>query len=187
MKANQQVQPIINELTNTITFAIGDGGEALVLDMSKVHPAIIARAALVGMAQVRIVDAAAVGAADKDGTIRTPAERMALKRQRMAALIAHYESGSDQWSIRATGGTSAPDVGITMEAVSNVMGWAMSDTAAKLDKLAEKRGVERRKLLADLATDEKVAAEMDRIRAERRAKAPKKVDAVALLSEIDEA
>lgn len=186
MKANQQVQPIINELANTVTFAIGDGGEPLVLDMNKVHASIVARAALVGMAQVRIVDAAAVSATDKEGNIRSNAERMALKRARMAALIAHYESGSDQWTIRAAGGGSAPDIGITMEAIANVVGWSMSDTAARLDRLAEKQGKERKKILAEMATDPKVADEMDKIRAERRAKMPKKVDAIALLSEIEE-
>lgn len=182
MKANQQVQPIINELANTVTFAIGDGGEPLVLDMNKVHASIVARAALVGMAQVRIVDAAAVSATDKEGNIRSNAERMALKRARMAALIAHYESGSDQWTIRQSSGPA--DVGITMEAIAAVLGIALSDVAARLDRMAEKVGVERKKILADLATDEKVAAEMDRIRAERRKNAPKKVDTSALLAEL---
>ncbi len=93
MKDNQHVRPVIDVEAGTVTFEVR-GMDSLVLEWARLHPDVQMRAGLAGMAQVRIVDAAAVGVADDDGNIIPEAERIALKHQRMAALIEHYHSGT---------------------------------------------------------------------------------------------
>lgn len=99
MKDNQSVKPIINIAENSIIFEVRNH-TPLRLDMTKVHKDNVLRAAFVGMAQQRIVDAAAVSVSDSKGNIRNAAERDELKYNRMKALIEHYESGSELWSPR---------------------------------------------------------------------------------------
>jgi len=105
MKDNQHVQPVIDLAGNTVTFKV-KGLSDIVFDMSRVHPDIQRQAALVGMAQVRLVDAAAVGRADKDGLIIPEVERIAMKHANISELVAHYMTGTSEWSRRASGGTS---------------------------------------------------------------------------------
>ena len=184
MKSNQQVAPVIDLEANRVVFTISDGGEPLVLDMSKVSEAVRIRAAMVGMAQVRIVDAAAISAEDPDdGHIRSAAERMELKRERMAALIAHYETGTEEW--KRTGGGEGGAKSLTIEAIANLAyGGAYDLAEGAVDKLAEKKGKTRAKLLADFRNDDPVvSAEMKRIRDSRPKKTPK-VSATDLLGEL---
>jgi len=103
MKDNQHVQPVIDLTAGTVTFKV-KGHPDIVLDMAQLHPDITRQAAMVGMAQVRIVDAAAVGRTDKDGLIIPEAERIAQKYANMAGLVEHYMTGTSEWSRRATGG-----------------------------------------------------------------------------------
>lgn len=103
MKSNQQVAPIIAEDFGSVSFEVS-GYETLVLHMDKLHPDIVRRAACVGFAQVRIVDAAAVSMTDKDGNIVPADVRLAKKHANMAALIAHYETGTAEWSRIKTAG-----------------------------------------------------------------------------------
>ena len=97
MKSNQIVEPTIAEDFLSVQFAV-KGMDTLTLDMGKLHADILKRAACVGMAQVRIIDAAAVSRADKAGVVRTAATMIALKHERIAALIAYYETGTSEWS-----------------------------------------------------------------------------------------
>src|SRR3972149_2576152 len=143
MKENQHVQPVIDVEHQCISFNIADGKPALVLHMAKVHQAIIERAAYVGLAQVRVVDAAAIGAADDDGNLLSPAERLAQKRRRMAELIEYLETGTDQWSRTGAGGGGARS--ITVEAAAHVrgveydvaLGWAAGDALRQFVGLAK--------------------------------------------------
>lgn len=106
MKSNQMVEPTIAEDFSSVSFVVR-GKDTLTLDMGKLHADILKRAACVGMAQVRIVDAAAIARADKSGKVRTAAEMVDLKWERMAALIAHYETGTAEWSrIREASGVA---------------------------------------------------------------------------------
>lgn len=103
MKSNQMVEPTIADDFSSVRFDV-KGMSTLTLDMGKLHADIVRRAACVGMAQVRIVDAAAVSRTDKSGKLRTEAEMIALKHERMSALIEHYETGTADWSrVKATG------------------------------------------------------------------------------------
>lgn len=136
MKSNQQVEPIIADDFSSVTFKV-EGHPDLVLDMNKLSPEIVRRAACVGMAQVRIVDAAAIGAADKAGNIIPKDERIAKKHAQMAALIAHYESGTTEWSRVKTAG---PKGGFLFEALCKLYGHmkAPSEIRAWLDGLSDK-------------------------------------------------
>jgi hypothetical protein len=136
LKSNQSVQPIIADDFSGVTFKVR-GMPDLPLNMNKLHPDIIRRAACVGFAQVRIVDAAAVSRNKKDGSLKSDAEMVEEKYERMAALIAHYETGTAEWSRVAEAG---PTGGYLFDALCKVYGHmkAPSEIRAWLDKLSEK-------------------------------------------------
>lgn len=165
MKTNQQVDPVIANDFLSVRFDINDGGAPLTLDMTKIHPDVIRRAACVGFAQVRIVDAAAIGAADKSGAIIPTAERLAMKRARMADLIAHYETGTAEWSRVKTGGDTG---GYLFSALCRM--FAATKTPAEirtyLDGLSEKEQTA-------LREDDTVEPVIRAIKAERSVGQPK--------------
>ena len=179
MKDNQHVKPVIDAAAGTVTFHV-KGHDSLVLDMAKLHPAIVKRAALAGMAQVRIVDAAAVSAARKDGSIIPEAERIAMKWSNMAELIEHYHTGTDEWSQRASGSGGARS--LTIEAIARVKGWDYEKAASEVDISAAAKGMDRKAYLTEIRKAGPVIAAMAAIRAERLPKA--KVDADAALAEL---
>lgn len=104
------IEPVISADFTKVTFKIDDGGEPIILDMTKLHPNIRARASCAGMAQVRMVDATAISREgerlDENGNkvsyIRDRAEMMRLKRAALQRLKEHYESGTEQWNVRAS-------------------------------------------------------------------------------------
>lgn len=165
MKDNQQIKPVVSEDFTKVTFEMR-GMQDLVLDMSKLHPDVIKRAACVGMAQVRIIDAAAVSRADADGNVRTAAEMLTLKRERMEALVAHYMTGTDEWTQkRAAGGGTKDTSGITLQAMRRV--WPDKDCEGLAFKLETKRGISRKEAYAEFAKTKEVAAAIAAIKAER--------------------
>jgi len=181
MKENQHVQPVIDVEHQCISFNIADGKPALVLHMAKVHQAIIERAAYVGLAQVRVVDAAAIGAADDDGNILSPAERIAEKRRRMAELIEYLETGTDQWSRTGAGGGGARS--ITVEAAAHVRGVEYDVALGWIDEYASRKFAgNRKKALAKLRESSDI---LRAIRVLRDARMPAaRVDADAALAEL---
>ena len=180
MKENQHVQPVIDVEHQCISFNIADGKPALVLHMAKVHQAIIERAAYVGLAQVRVVDAAAIGAADDDGNILSPAERIAEKRRRMAELIEYLETGTDQWSRTGAGGGARS---ITVEAAARVRGVEYDVALGWIDEYASRKFAgNRKKALAKLREASDI---LRAIRVLRDARMPAaRVDADAALAEL---
>lgn len=180
MKDNQTVRPVIDVAAGTVTFQVR-GMTDLVLHMAKVHEANRQRAALVGMAQVRIVDAAAIGMTDDDGNIIPAEARTRMKHERMAALIAHYESGTDQWSRVREGGFGG--LSITIEAIARVKGVEYDAAKAMVAEFAAKKyNGDTKKALAFLREGKQVSEAIMAIRAER-APAPK-ADADAALGEL---
>lgn len=181
MKENQHVKPIIADGFMSVAFEV-KGHPTLTLDMSKLHPDVIRRAAAVGFAQVRIVDAAAVGMTDEEGNILSEAERIATKHERMAALIAHYESGTSEWSRVGTG--TGGGKSITLEAIARVQFNGDYEKAkAEVEKFAEaKFEKDTKKALAFLRTGERVQKMIAQIKTERTP-APK-VDADNALNEL---
>lgn len=179
MKDNQHVRPVIDVTAGTVTFEV-KGRDALVLHADKLHPDILKRAALVGMAQVRIVDAAAVGMADDEGNIIPEADRLGMKYKRMADLIAHYESGTQEWSRVGNGGGGRS---ITIEAIARVRGVEYDVAKDEVAIFAaEKYDGDTKAALAFLRTGARVSAAIEAIRKERMP-APK-VDADAALDEL---
>lgn len=186
MKENQHVKPIIDVIAGTVTFQTKGYADDLVLHMNKLHPDIVKRAALVGFAQVRVVDAAAVELTDEDGNVIPAEDRIATKRENMARLIAHYETGTDQWTLRVGmgGGKS-----ITIEAIAEIKGvtyeqaqeW-VADYATKGKDDKGKAFKDQKACLAYLRKGERVARKVEEIRA-KRTPAPK-VDADKALDEL---
>jgi hypothetical protein len=180
MKDNQQVKPVINVEDRTITFEFRDA-EPLVFHVDRAHPDVMARAALVGMAQVRLADAAAVSRQSPEGIIRTADEMISLKRAGIERLIQHYESGAVEWSpARSEGGGRSSEGGLTLRAVAAVQGLDILTMTTRIAELAEKRETTPRAILAKLATAPAVVAEIARIRAER----PMAADAEEMLEEL---
>jgi hypothetical protein len=183
MKENQHVQPVVNLESNTVTFRV-KGHNDIVLDVTRLHPDILRRAAMVGMAQVRIVDAAAVGMTDDEGNILGEEERIQMKYDRMEALVLHYHTGTSEWSRRGTGGEGFGK-SLTIEAVARVKGIDYEAAKEMIAKYAEKKfGGDTKKTLAKLREGAEVAKAMLEIKAERLPKA--KADADEMLEEMGE-
>lgn len=183
MKENQHVQPVIDLTAGTVTFKV-KGHDDIVLHSDKLHADIIKRAALVGMAQVRIVDAAAIPMTRKDGSIIPAEERIAMKHANMAELVAHYETGTAEWSRVSEGGGGGKS--LTVEAIARVKEWTYEQAQEYVEKFAkDKYSGDTKKCLAFLRTGKRVMDAMEAIKAERM-KAPV-VDADNALDELNKA
>ena len=176
MKDNQQIKPVISDDLSTVTFEVR-GKAPLVLEMGKLHPDILRRAACVGMAQVRIIDAAAVSRDDGAGGVRSPEEMLTLKYERMEALVAHYMTGTGEWNRARAGGGAKDTSGITLQAMRRV--WPDRDPEALISATMAKRSIERKAALALFAGTKEIIAAIAAIKAERSS-----VDADSLLDDI---
>lgn len=140
MNAKRKTNSTITHAVNTaglhpvITFHVLGAGD-VVLDMAKLSSPVLQRAALHGIIQ-RISDAAAKSRTDKDGNIIPATVLATVKRDAMAALVAHYESGSAEWSRVQSAG---PKGGFLFEALCRVYGHkkAPSDIRVWLDGLSD--------------------------------------------------
>lgn len=95
-KANSVITHQVGD--NTIMFNVLGVGE-MILDMNAVHKDIVVRAAIHGMIQ-RISDAAAIS---RDPETGKPASAQD-KFDAMSRLVAHYESGTSEWSRKPVAG-----------------------------------------------------------------------------------
>lgn len=191
MKENQHVQPIIDVDAGTVTFKFAFGQPDYVFDINQCDPSIVKRAALAGMAQVRLVDRAAVGMTDDEGNIIPEKERVELKRSRIVELGDHYMSGSTEWTTAASGGGGRS---ITIEAIARVKDVDYDTAKAYVEQFAvQPRKMpdgktmtfgDVKKALAYLRTGKAVAEAIAAIRAERTPAA--KVDADEALKELGE-
>jgi len=173
MKSNSVINTTINAAENTITFDVRGAG-SVTLNMAKLSEANLAYAALHGMKQ-RVSDAAAISRNPDNGQPATPQDKL----DAMAALVAHYESGGDEWSVRkATGGAGTKPSGLTLRALAQVQGLPLAEMRARVDGLAERKGLTPAAVLRELAKAPAVA----RVIAEMKAtSAP---DADGLLGEL---
>ena len=101
------------------------------------------------------------------------------------ALVEFYEQGGDDWEMRATGGGTreGTDAGLVLQALMNVKGWTLDECNAKVGKMAEGKGLERKDILAGLAKNPDIIREVADIKAKRAAASS--VDAASLLDELD--
>ena len=139
-------------------------------DTTKVHVDVAVRAAQHGFIQ-RISDAAAISRDPETGRPATAEEKMA----KMAALIAHYETGTAEWSRVQAGG---PKGGLLFDALCRLYGHqkAPSDIRTWLDGLSDKEQ-------AALREDATIAPVIAAIKAER-AKDQPKMDTASLLADL---
>lgn len=182
MKDNQHVKPEINVETGIITFKL-KGLADLTFDTNKCSLKVMKRAGMVGMAQVRIMDCAAIPMQDKDGNIIPEAKRIEMKRERMAEAIEHYETGTEEWSRVSEGGFGKS---ITLEAIAELKGVTYEEAEKFVEdsfataKDSDGKGFKDAKgYMAYLRQGPKLAAKIEEIR-KRRLPAPK-VDADAAL------
>lgn len=128
----------------------------------------------------RIKNKTSVTADKATGKVDT-AEKYRLAKE----LIEFYEQGGDAWEMRAAGGArEGADAGLVLQALMNVKGWTIDECNAKVGKMAEAKGVERKDVLASLAKNAEIILEVARIKAKRAALAG--VDAGSMLDELDE-
>jgi len=105
----------------------------------------------------RLVDNAAIGRDSASGRSATDEEKMAEIR----ALGNFYMSGAAEWTVRGTPGERG---GLVLRSVAALQGLSVEEMSTRIDKLAEKRGESRKKLLAGLAARPDVKAKMDELR-----------------------
>ena len=150
------------------------GAGTLELNVADLADSIMNHAIVHGMVQ-RISDAAAIGFLKDENRYATAKE----KYDSMQELVDYYAGGATEWSRKRTGGDGGS--GITLHAVAAVQGLSPADMRARIDQLAEKRGIKPAALLRKLAESEVVAREIARIRSER---AGDGLDADDLLAEM---
>lgn len=128
---------------------------------AKLSPEVVEAAFINGMRQ-RIMDAAAKGRKEKDGTVTsaTPAEKDAAMRR----LYDHYATGSVDWDVR--GGATGPrlDV-ITIQAIMKAFDQAEDTVRATVERRAGELEVTQAEYLAKMGTLPKVKAIADELRA----------------------
>lgn len=99
-------------------------------------------------------------------------------------LIEFYEQGGDAWEMRSAGSPrEGTDAGLVLQALMNVKGWSLDECNAKVGKMAEGKGLERKDILASLAKNPEIIREVAEIKAKRAAASS--VDAASLLDELD--
>jgi len=153
---------------------LGAGYDDLIVD--QLHGDIKAHAMVHGLVQ-RLSDAAALSRNPETGQPATPADKLAAVKAR----IAHYNSGTDQWAMKRAAGGARDTGGVILQAIMAVRGWTDPATAReRIEDLARAKGIEYRKFLNHLATSERVAAEIARIRA-----AQTDLDADELMDELE--
>lgn len=109
---------------------------------------------------------------------------LATKDRLLGELITFYEQGGDEWEMRSAGGTrEGTDAGLVLQALMNVKGWSLDECNAKVSKMAESKGVERKDVLASLAKNADIIREVADIKAKRAAAS--NVDAASMLDELD--
>lgn len=109
----------------------------------------------------------------------------AIKYRLAKELIEFYEQGGDEWEMRAAGGAreGSADAGLVLQALMQVKGWSLDECNAKVQAMAEKKGCERKDVLASLAKNPDIIREVAAIKARRAAES--NVDASSLLDELD--
>jgi hypothetical protein len=183
IEAHMQTKPKANSVVThaivdgKIVFTVKDAG-TFTFDPNKASATNRARAIVHGFIQ-RIADGAAISRNPDNGQPATAADKMA----RMQRIADHYESGAEEWAMRAATGPRKPDAGLIVLAMTRTVAKGDADRAnALIDGIATKRGIDRDAALAVWASVEDVAAEMARIRAER---ATVKVSADDLIAEME--
>lgn len=143
---------------------------------------VLERALVEGMSD-RIIDTGAIDQKAPDGHIRTFSEKVALKAEAVRAIVAHFASGTDQWSRKA--GPGAGDGGLVIEAIMAVNSETRAQALERVEKWMKSLSKSRAVVLESFAANPRVAKAMQELR-EVRVKAAG-VDSNAMLDEMPSA
>lgn len=179
-KSNSVVTHRLDDTTGIITFVVlgGKGGGANAefhFDPKRVGEANLPRFLRNGIVQ-RVVDSAALSTDTATGKRPSPQE----KAEKLGRVVAHYMSGSDEWSAARVDGGTVLD-GVLLAAVAEAMGLQVDAARVKVIKGAEGRGITPKEFLAHAATSDRVIPIVARMRAERAG-----VSADDLIAEMEE-
>lgn len=159
VKSNSVVTSRLDEATNEIVFGVVGAGETR-LKLGAISQAIRTRAVIHGLTQ-RVADRAAKNRDATNGKAATPESKLAA----MAALVDHYNSGSEEWGMAGAG--SGPRLDQTIiAALAEVLAKPREEVLAFVAAGAGKHGVAQSAYLAKLGTGVKVQPVVDRLRAE---------------------
>lgn len=128
----------IDTVAKTITFtfdqASAPGCAPLVFDTTNpaLHADNMAYATLHGFMS-RLKDAAALSRNNPDGSVRTITEYM--RRDAIASLAKHYESGSADWNVRATS-AKTPGISPVIAALAQRRGISYDEAVAFINDLS---------------------------------------------------
>lgn len=162
---NQSIAISIDETDWSIEWYFADGSPKMRLELDTVSAVNQKRAAAKGLAQQRVVDGAAVTRKAPDGTIRTDAEMMRLKREKMARIIAHIGNPQEtSWELpRVGGGARGPSESDVLEAIKRATGvdgetmlarWIAKEKCERADALKALCGAASvRKALLEIAAE----------------------------------
>lgn len=169
LKSNSIITHTVDDEGSAITFHVRGAGD-VTLRLDALHAAIMNRAAVHGLIQ-RISDAAALSRDSETGQPATPQDKL----EAMARLVAHYMSGTDQWSRVAAG---APKGGLLFKALCRMYeGDKTPDEIREfIDGLSDKEQ-------SGLRRDEEVSAMIRTIEAEQAKSAPS-VDTKSILGKL---
>ena len=177
-EAAYKVTPKIDLATGIVMFEYGDGGTPSVLHMDLVSEGNRKRAAFAGFAQVRLVDAAAIGRTDDEGNLIPEKERVAMKRAAINRLIEHYENpATTGWDLPKT--FRAGRKSLVVEAIARIKGKSYEEALESVQARANAdHGGDMKKAIAFFRTAGQVRRTMEEIR-EERAKAEPAADVKA--------
>lgn len=171
------------KIPRKMAFTVLDTG-VVETDLSKWSPVCLGTALVHGVNQ-RLPDGAAIGRTDKDGEIIPEPERRRIKYEKMNELAVHYESGTEEWNRKPSGGGEGSGKSLTIEAIARWKGIDYEAAEALVEKHAEIHKMDIKGALAFFRTGKKTKAAMQEIRDERaKAKGPE-VDPDSLLEEIE--
>jgi hypothetical protein len=171
-RANAIVDTLVDAVAQTITFTTIDGKQFAKLELGKMSASNLAYAALHGMKQ-RCKDGAALQTTDD--YVPTAQDKF----YGICDLVAHYNSGATEWSVRGDGAAVAR-VGNTLQAFANVYGFTLENAKTKMEGFAAKRGIEYKEALKIWAGADKIVEEVARM----KAAIPAKLNADELLNEM---
>lgn len=156
-KSNSIITTARDDRGNPTFTVLGVG--TLTLHLDRIHADNRAYAEVHGWGQ-RIPDGAALARDTKTGKPATPRE----KYDAMARLVAHYESGTPDWSMVREG---VGDTSLTIRAIAEVSGVTPREARERVERAAAAQSITVEKALATVrANSQPVRDAMDRMRGE---------------------
>jgi hypothetical protein len=154
-KKARTVITTMDEENACILFKVAGVG-TVQLDMEKLHPDVLSKAAFIGMYN-RLVDATALR---KGATAQE-------KFDELQRLATHYETGTGEWALTRASGGGGHGRKEVVEAMVYVFGIDASTADMRIRALAQKRGVEEKEAVKLFGQSDKVLARINEVRAAR--------------------